>query len=486
MIMNSQAKTRLLASAIAAALGSGAALATVPNPGGTTITVYAGGGAAESNPLLVAACRVLTNVDGYTDATGGADSGSYRVLYGDVPTGGISNAGGTVAAGTHVLVFYKFNGGTYANGAVPQTSAGGTLPYPSLSAVSSATTISGQTQGSTCSNGGKPTYQYTDTGLVTDEHQPEWGVTDLEVGIFQGIENNPLYPAATVAVQNTSPLYDLVLGVAVTQALYNYKTNFSSAEVAGILDGFYTDWSQLYGDSGAPLPAGGIILIDRNVGSGLKAAGNQYFLGFPGLGANAQTPESVTYGYTGALVTSQVLQDVSDTSTTAQANDLKNANTAGLLAISVLSLDTPPAYNQATSGTNSYDFVKLNGTAVDTGVTGDNINGSTGTSYINAIRGNYDFFYQSNFSYRNGYSGGTPVIDEAILAAFQSATFPGVADGKSFPTAAPGTLVDADRASSLTAGVTINTRGGTSTAILLPKFTGTANGAGIPTGSDPL
>src|ERR1700691_4071377 len=171
--MQSLVKISLIASAVAAALASGAALATVPNPGGTTITIYAGGGAAESNPLLVAACRVLTNVDGYSDAAAvGSDSSSYRVLYGDVPSGGI----GTVAAGTHVLVFYKFNGGTYANGAVPQTTAGGTLPYPSLSAVSSASLISGQSQGTTCTNGGKPTYSYTDTGLVTDYHQPEWGI----------------------------------------------------------------------------------------------------------------------------------------------------------------------------------------------------------------------------------------------------------------------------------------------------------------------
>jgi len=230
-----------------------------------------------------------------------------------------------------------------------------------------------------------------------------------------------------VTVGAADLLYDVVFGVAVTQALYSQKSNFSKGEIVGILDGFYTDWSQLYGDNGVPLPAGGIILIDRNVGSGVKAAGNQYFLGFPGLGSNALVPESATYGYSGALVLSQTLQDVSDTTTAGQATDLENANASGLLAISILSEDTPPASNQKVAGTNSYDFVKIGGEAVDTGASGDNINGSVGTSYVNATKGNYDYFYQPNFNYRPSfYNGGSnnAALAKAIPATFQAAHSP--------------------------------------------------------------
>jgi hypothetical protein len=481
--MNTMQKMSLIASAVSAVLGTGAAMATIPSVAPNAV-VYAAGGSAEANPVVAAVCRLMTNVDSYTDVAAGSNSSSYRVLYGDL----ISATGG-LSAGAHVLVVYKFNGGSYANGAVPQTAAGGTLAYPQQAAIlASGDAQTALAQGSVCTtaSAGNPTYTYA-IGALSNNEQPDWGITDVEVPLFQGQINNPNYPSATVSVGASDLLYDLVEGVAVTQALYNKKTNFSKGEVAGILNGFYTDWSQLYGDSGSPLPAGGIILIDRNVGSGTKAAGNQYFLGFPGLGSNALTPESVLFGYSGSLTLTQTLQDVSDTSSTAQATDLENANASGLLAISVLSEDTPPVYNQKVSGTNSYDFVKISNTAVDTGASGDNINGSSGTSYVNAILGNYDFFYQPNFNYRPSfYTSGTnnAAIAKAFLTTFQSNTFAGVASGKGFPLAAPGTLVDSDRNAAVAAGVTLESRGGKSPAVLVPVLN--AGSVALPLGSDPL
>jgi len=481
--MNSMQKTSLIASAVAAALGSGAAMATIPTVTPNAV-VYAGGSSTEELSFTAAVCRLLSNVDSYTDVAAGTNSASYRVLYGD-----LINATGTLAAGSHILYVYKFNGGAYVNGAIPQTVAGGTLAYPQQSAILSASdtpTALGQGTVCTTANGGNPTYTYT-IGSLSNSQQPDWGGTDVEVSMFQGVLNNPNYPAATVTVGASDLLYDVVFGVAVTQALYNHKTIFSKAEIAGIFDGFYTDWSQLYGDNGSPLPAGGIIVIDRNVGSGTKAAGNQYFLGFPGLGANHLNPESYVYGYTGSLVLSQTLQDVSDTSVNAQATDLENANGAGLLAISILSEDTPPAENQKVSGTNSYDFVKISGEAVDTGGASDNINGSVSTSYVNAITGNYDFFYQPNFNYRPSfYNSGTnnAALAKAILGVFQSSTFPGVASGLQYPLAAPGTLADSDRNGTLGKGVTLNSRSGNSQGILVPLIN--AGSGALPTGSDPL
>jgi hypothetical protein len=481
--MNSMQKTSLIASAVAAALGSGAAMATVPTTAPNAV-VYAAGGSAEANPFVAAVCKLLSNVDSYTDVSTGGNSASYRVLYGDLITATTS-----LAAGSHVLFVYKFNGGSYPNGAIPQTTTGATLPFPAQSAIlSSSDGTTSYAQGSVCTvaTGGLPTYTYT-IGTPGNNQQPDWGITDLEASIFQGNINNPNYPAATVTVGAADLLYDLVEGVAVTQALYNYKTSFSKAEVAGIFDGFYTNWDQLYGDNGSPLPAGGIIVIDRNVGSGTKAAGNQYFLGFPGLGANHLSPESVLYGYTGTLTLSQTLQDVSDTSSTAQATDLENANASGLLAISILSEDTPPAANQKVSGTNSYDFVKISGEAVDTGGASDNINGSVSTSYVNAITGAYDFFYQPNFNYRPSfYSSGTAnaQLATAILHVFQSSTLPGVASGLQFPLAAPGTLVDSDRNPAVAKGVTLDSRSGNSQGVLVPQLN--AGTGALPTGADPL
>lgn len=480
--MNTIQKGSLIASAVAAALGTSAALATVPTVTPNAV-VYAGGSASEAGTVTAAVCRILTNVDSYTDQSSGANSLSYRVLYGDLKaaTGGLS-------AGAHVMFVYKFNGGGYTNGGFPQGAAGGTLNYPQQAAILGAgdpATSLGQGTVCTTANGGLPTYTYT-IGSLNNAQQPDWGSTDMEVPIFQGPYNNPNYPTPTVSVGGSDLLYDVVFGAAVTQALYNYKTNFSKSEIIGILDGFYTDWSQLYGDNGNPLPAGGIILIDRNVGSSMKTAANLYFLGVPTLGNNSLVPESALYGYTGSLTLTQSLQDVSDTTTGAQVTDLQNANAAGLLAITIISEDNAPYLNQKVAGTNSFEFTKLNGIAVDSGTTGDNINGNVGSSYVNAIKGNYDFFYQVNFNYRPSfYNSGTnnAALAKAILNTFQSSSFPGVASNLAFPLAAPGTLVDPDRTSTIAKGVGLHSRGGNSEANLQPVLN--ASGS-LPAGSDPL
>jgi hypothetical protein len=64
-----------------------------------------------------------------------------------------------------------------------------------------------------------------------------------------------------------------------------------------------------------------------------------------------------------------------------------------------------------------------------------------------------------------------------------SSTFPGVASGLQFPLAAPGTLADSDRNTAVAKGVTLESRNGTSTAILQPALN--ASGA-LPTESEPL
>jgi hypothetical protein len=497
--MNSSNKYSLVASAVAAALASSASSATPPTTA-PTWTIYAGGGSAEVNPVLVAACKVLQNVDSYTDTGTTADSASYRVFYGDL----IANQG-TAKAGDHVLIVYKFNSGSYLNGVEFQGASGGTLPYPIVADILNTGTthvVSGATAGNACTSG-SPTYDYTNSTTPATPFQPDWGISDVEYSMFQGIENNPNFPAASVAAQNHDQLYDLVEGVAVTANLFAQKTTWSKAEIAAILSGQFVNWNQIYGDNNAPLPSGGIVLIDRNTGSGTKAAGNQYFLGFPGLGGNFIPPESVTFStFTQtSLPTSEVQSDVIVTSSTTQAADLSTLQGQNIRAISVLSMDTPPAFNQVTAGTNTYDFVKIDGVAVDLANGTDDINGSTKSTYVNAIKGDYEFFYQPNFNYRttwfnsgSTYAGGgtgNAGIGKALLAVFQSASFSGAASGLNFPAAAPGTLTDADKASTLTAGVTIDTRGGNSQAILAPKFP-TASGTGstlpatIPLVGDPL
>jgi hypothetical protein len=512
--MNTLLKTSYLACSIAVALGTGAAHAVVPTttPG---LVVYSGGGSAEPQPIEAAFCRLFNNVDDFSDLQK-APSGSYLVLYGTA-----INAIGTIPAGTNVLYFYKFNGGSYPNGGIPQggtQSGAGTaqqLNYPTTASVlNTASLLTAGTQGTVCTAAqkGLPTYGYTPT--LGNNQIPDFGVTDVEVTLFAGVNNPTTLPLVTVGAPALA--YDLVEGVAVTNSLFtgvgptgatltgiNKKTNFTRAEVGGILSGTITDWHDIYADNGSPVaPSGtGIILIDRNVGSGTKAGGTSYFLGFPGLGSNGLQPNSVTNlaqtgngaggvngaGYGPALVLSQTSQDVQATSSAADVADLISANNASLLAITILSVDNPPALNQSTGG-NPYDFTKINGVAMDGNSASDNINGSTGSSYINVINGSYDFFYQVNFNERSGFSTGAPANNAAfaagLKAAMQSPSLAGVNAGVQFPLATNGIVIDGDTASSLAKGVTVTSRSGNSPSN--PKVVIKVAGSAIPTGSDPL
>jgi hypothetical protein len=482
--MNPLGKKSLIACAVASALGTSAAFA-LPPTAVPDFTLYAAGGSAQANAFYVATSKILTNVDSYTDATGGADSGSYRVLFGSVGTAFTFN-GVTIPAGKNVLYFYKFNGGSFTNGLAPQVGSGSTLPYPTTASVLSATAISGATAGT-----GKPTFAYVDTGALTNNQIPDWGVTDVETTIFTGI-NNPATGGAPPSVGAADGIYDNLFGVAVTDNVFtatHAKTNFSSAEVEGILAGTLSDWGQLFADDGTQLAAGGIILLDRGVGSGTKAAGNQYFLGFPGDGSAAQVPGSVAFGYTGTTIAlSQSSQDVNEGSTGAVVTDLLAAQANGLRAVAILGLENPPALHQVGSpAKNQYDFTKLNGVAVDTATSGDDINGTVATSYINVIKGNYDFYFQNSFNTRASTLGGTTTGDifaNQFKTIFTSSTFVGAAAGTAFPSSVPGTLLDADKVSTLAAGVTINTRNKVSTAPLQNKFHATA--AGIPVSKETL
>jgi hypothetical protein len=483
--MNSLTKTSLIATAVAAALGSTAAFAVAPSVT-PDFTLYAAGGSAQTNAFYVAASRILSNVDSYTDATGGADSGSYRVVYGTTQIS-FSFNGTTVPTGKNVLIMYKFNGGSFPNGAVPQAGAGTTLPYPTVASVRAASLISGATQGT-----GVPTYAYTDATTLTNNQTPDWGVTDVEVPVFNATFNLPSGSTA-VTVGAATGIYDNLFGVAVTNNVFaasgHPKTNFSKSEMEGIMAGNVTDWSQLFDDNGAQLPAGGIVLIDRGAGSGTKASGSQYFLSYPGAGSAAQTPGSVAFGYTsttGITVPSPGYQDVAESSTSNIIRDLLLAQANGVRAIAVLGLENPPALHLV-SGATQYSFTKINGTAVDTGTASDNINGTTATSYINAVTGNYDFLYQNSFNTRTGFLT-TNSVPAAFANEFKTIMsqpgFVGANANTGFPSAVPGTLIDADKVSALAAGVTIGTRNGNSAAPTQPKFNATS--AGIPTSRDPL
>ncbi|MGO9935549.1 MAG: hypothetical protein ACLPV8_27580 [Steroidobacteraceae bacterium] len=480
---------------------------------------YWGGGSAEPQAIGVAFCNIANDVDLYTSngppfTKANSNDGSYYILYGTSTV-----AIGTLPAGTNIMVMYKFKGGSYANGAVPQQAGGGNLTYPPVVAnVLAATDVAtGLTPlGTFCTAGnGNPTISFNTAGYgAVAPQQPDFGLTDVEVPFFNagvGAINLPTGQAPVTTAKATG-IYDLIFGIAVTSQLYAQKQQFSHAEIAGILSGFTTDWSQLQGDQGAfnkaTLPAGPIILIDRNAGSGSKAQSSAEFLGYPALGASALTPNSVSgTGYIGGSATSVpplngtppvncttgTYQDIQDTSAAGVVADLLVANACpggGLRAIAILSMDNPPGIvaNQNVAGVNSYDFVKLE-SGVDTGVAGDNINSITpgDTSYINAVKGLYTDFYQANINWRPAaLVGNNLALFNLMKAQLTSPTLPGCSGspGLKFPGNLPGTMTDGNNVATNAPNVCVGvaTRAGDSAAPLFP----TNNPGNVLTGMDPI
>jgi len=520
--MKLSSRSLLIACATAAAISSGAAQAICPVGTGASApnyVLYAAGGSAQANAFFVAVSDNMSGVDTYTDSNTGADNGSYRVLYGTT-TVDIKDTAGTVqiALGSKVLYFYKFNGGSYNNGIVPQVGAGSTLPYPDLALLQASVAIAP-------SGPGKPSCRTpivapattASPWVLTNTQTPDWGVADVEVAMFRGYNNATGNGGGTAqntdggaapTVGATTGLYDNLFGLAVTHTVFTglpqpatgpcalpaapcAKTNFTRAEGEGILSGTISNWNQLYSDDGRQLPTGGIAFLDRGEGSGSKASGNQYFLCYPGCGGSAKLPYSATAVYDGTTVTVSEAnpQDIAEGSSGNIVTDLKAMQAANLRAVAVLGLETAPHANQV-AATNTYDFVKINGVGVDTGTAGDDINGAgtiPATSYINVVKGNYDFFYQNSFNTRTGFLALTTpgaAFANQIKTTMTSAGFVGADTGGAFPAGVGGTLLDADLSSTLTKGMTMNTRNKVSTAPLQPRLLATSTG--IPVSSDPL
>jgi hypothetical protein len=523
--MESFYKKTLIASAVAAALGTSTAFAVVPGTSPGSNIYYAGGGSAQANAFFVAACKLFgNNMDVYTSAAGGALDGSYYVMYGQVINPTAAGLGTGLAAGTNVLYMYKFNGGSFTNGIAPEAGLGispnpaGKLQFPTYASIAAtAAPITGQAQGGACSTG-LPTYSYTPTLDAGDV--PDWGVSDVEVSMFSGF-NNPTGNAGKNAINTNGGnapggvtvdgIYDNLFGVAVTDQVYSApagspnaghpKTNFTRAEVEGIISGTISDWNQLFADDGSEEAEGKIVFIDRTEGSGTKASDNQYFLNYPGAGTAGKLPRSAIKGYCGAsgaqtisaceglannALTEQFI-DVAEASTNTVIADLQNANGSKIRAIAILGLENPPAKNLI-GGKIQYEFTKINGIAVDAQVNPTNdinaIASNAATSYDNVINGTYDFYYQNSFNTAPGLSGQALTNANAFKSQMNQPSFVGANSGLAFPKSLPGTLLDPDVSSAVAKGVNYNTRNKFSPAPLQPFFDATFGPP--PLGSDPI
>jgi hypothetical protein len=458
--MKSSKHLSLVAAAVAVAVGS-SAYALPPsawtNSSSPINVYYSGGGSAEVQAIYVAVSQYLTpgTIDVYTDGTGSAkhpQSVSYLIVSGT----GNSSAGSL--SGKPIGFVYKYSGGSFTNGVAPFLGAGSSLSYPTLGSIASAT---GAPPGYTGSNPTSVNPDYVFSPTLGNTNTPGWGISDEEPALFLNLWNGNGTTATSTSGATANPLYLAPFGIAVTANVYAQKKNWSAGEIAavyqGTTNGGYTAWNQLIGDNGSPLTiAGAINIVDRGSGSGSKAAVNDFFFGYPlstthfgGSGAPYSVSGTQENNYTGTVLnttTPNVFQDIKEASSAAVADDLNAANAAGIGAIGVLGLEFPPVFEQTTAGTNSYDFVAINGVYPDAESGSDFINNPAGgsTKYSNVVNGTYNFAFQTSLNYKTAPSGFQALVTgflgtEAISAANVGAGFPTATDGVLLDPATTGT-----------------------------------------------
>lgn len=451
----------LIAAAIAA-FTAPAAFALAPSAGTPDAVIYAGGGSAQAKAVIYAIDSILSNVDIYSqDGCNGKSDSKYDIFYGNLKT-----AAGSLAAGAKVLVYYKFNGGSFPNGVVPQQNAS-VLPYPT--SLSSSTACSGQTY---------PLPTFSIPASPTSNFVPDWGLSDEEPKLLNASVNSGSSKLASLSNISATGMFVNIVGVAVSNSVYQSgttngscaKTNFTKAEVNAILTGGITDWSQLQGDSGCTPAAGAITLLDRTAGSGTKAAGNIYFLnnGNPAPPANSSTSNVSTNATCSASNAPSGIQTqiINEGSSGSVVSDL---NTNGCREVAILGGEFPPSLNSP----GNYSFASIDG--IDPGLNGLH---PVTLTYANVINGKYDFVFTTSFNNRTASvtssTSSTPqhwvgdgtafsTLITRVKTALQSNALPG-GTGLGNTLSPSGLLLDPNIAPAFSACVVRGTRFGDSTA----------------------
>jgi ABC-type phosphate transport system substrate-binding protein len=403
---------------------------------------YVGGGSAQGGAFIAFAEKLMTpGFDVYTDqATCATDGANYRAVFGTVGTT-LPDGSSTPASlvGKKVLVEYGNNGGTFANG-IDGLARSHAIIFQNY--------INSQGTNNTVSCGGSRWSTGISGTAVTSNHVPDIGFSDEEVTLFTGTN----LPAATSALTSTElskistfPLYENVFGVAETNLLAAQKKNFSKFELTGIESGAIKNWSQVKGDvgsfNGVALPAGPVVFIDRNSGSGSKAAWNAYFLHNPSSKAFGGTvpPKVSTNANIGDCTNFTVNSDCAQSSNGNVKAALDAANGKAARAVGILGLEFQPA------ATDSYVFGNINGVAIN-GITSVTCGNAVPNAFepANVVSGAHDLFFTNSFQYRTASVNGASFEGDGSAASDFMDAFLIVASDPATEVSVPGLLLDPD------------------------------------------
>jgi hypothetical protein len=279
-----------IAAAVALALGSvTAAHAATPTTAqcaaSTTVPLYVAGSSAVQKALFAGLAAGPFAANGPPAYYKGSN-GNFQVLC------------GFDASSNLVAVHYRAEGGSVV-GALPLVppqhkinflSIGGcpaAVAYPANATC--ATTGTSATVGTSDGWGGNVTQQFVDVGI-----------TDIEPAQFTAANYPSAYSPAVFGSATgaqfgalvTTPLVDQVFGIFVNTSGFNgggatgQAVSLTREAVANLLDGTYTDWSQVPTVSNAGVAgvvstsAAAVTLVNREAGSGTRTEASIYFLDY--------------------------------------------------------------------------------------------------------------------------------------------------------------------------------------------------------------
>ncbi len=434
-------KMKLLAAGAAALVASFQAQAFGPTQAPDFI-FYTGSGSAQGGAALAFMEKLMTSFDVYTDAACGTQGANYRAVFGTMaatlPDGSAMPAS---LAGKKVFIENGNNGGTFANGIDGPVRAHAIPQINFINAQGANNTVAcgaGATQYSTAVSG-TPT---------VGSQVPLLGMSDEEITLFTGTN----LPSGTTAITTseltkvaTFPLYENVFGVAETNTLAAQKVNFSKFELTGIEAGFIKNWNQVKGDVGAfngvALPSGPVVFMDRNSGSGSKAAWNEYFLHNPGskaFGGNI-APKVSTGGNVGDCTNYTVYSDCPKSSNGNVKAGMDDANSKGARAVGLLGMEFQPGAG------DSYTFGNVNGVDIQ-GVTAVTCGNAVANLFepANVVAGKHDLFFTNSLQYRTVSIGGQPFEGDGSASSDLMDAYTIVASDPATEVSVPGVLLDPD------------------------------------------
>ena len=364
-------KLRTLAAGLA--LASAGTAHALPPAGPYDLDVFISGASAQQLTLGALATSLFQagTIDVFFDtASAGRD---YRAYSGTV-------AGtGTALDGKKVIIHNRALGGSYQGvGPVARAQAISRMNVSAATCTAEANPATPQT--------------YNCTGTVNDV--PDAGVSDVEPGLFVGINlpagQTPL-SGGELASLNVQPQLAVIFGIAVTNN--TGIDNLSRSQITSLLTGSYSDWSQVN-----PSISGEVVVQRRGPGSGTQASANAYFSGFP-----------CTTDFIAPLDASAGPNVVENSSTGNVVNGLNAAFNAGRLAIGLVPTERSPGPN------DRWHFVDIDGIDPLSGV-------AAGAPYtparsLTATSGQYDYYVEQTFQSRNKAVNGVPA-PSGLLATF--------------------------------------------------------------------